>query len=111
VKGDLPDQLALAAGLDVGVTSRLTLAADVLARRVIHSPRVSASTFEALDGHSTFADIAFARGQSFDVVDAALGLKLNVAGRLLVDGNVVLKLNDAGLRDKATPLVGIEYTF
>ncbi len=33
------------------------------------------------------------------------------AGRLLVDVNVLFKLDSAGLRDKVTPLVGIEYAF
>ena len=45
------------------------------------------------------------------VVDASLGAKVNVAGRLLLDANVLLKLNDAGLRDKVTTLVGLEYSF
>ena len=41
----------------------------------------------------------------------AAGLKFNPVGRLLVDVNVLFKLDSAGLRDKVTPLVGIEYAF
>jgi hypothetical protein len=40
-----------------------------------------------------------------------VGFKLNLVQRLLVDVNVLFKLNDNGLRDKVTPLLGLEYTF
>jgi hypothetical protein len=30
---------------------------------------------------------------------------------LLIDVNVLFKLDNAGLRDRVTPLVGIEYAF
>ena len=39
----------------------------------------------------------------------AVGLKLNLFEELLVDFNLLFKLNDNGLRDKITPLVGLEY--
>jgi hypothetical protein len=32
-------------------------------------------------------------------------------GRLLLDANVIFKLNDAGLRDNVSPLVAFEYSF
>jgi hypothetical protein len=38
-------------------------------------------------------------------------MKLNLFRRLLLDANVLVKLNEAGLRDRLTPLVGIEYAF
>ena len=41
----------------------------------------------------------------------AAGLKLNLFGRFLLDANLLVKLNEAGLRDRLTPLVGIEYAF
>ena len=49
--------------------------------------------------------------QSYNIVNGAAGLKINLFGRLLLDANVLFKLNDAGLRDKVTPLIGIEYAF
>ena len=48
---------------------------------------------------------------SFDVIDGAFGLKFNAGGKLLIDLNVLVKLNDSGLRDKVTPLFGLEYSF
>ncbi len=38
-------------------------------------------------------------------------LKTNVAGKLLVNFNLLFKLDNNGLRDRATPLIGIEYSF
>ncbi len=108
-KGDMPDQFSWAAGIDFGVTKRLTLALDVVGTRVIDSPRLVTETFTAANGQ-TFPQIDFVT-ESYDIVNGAAGLKLNLFGRLLLDANVLFKLNDTGLRDKVTPLVGIEYAF
>lgn len=109
-KGDLPDQALAEAGLDVSVSKKLTLAFELLGRRVIDGDRLAPATFRALDGRSTFPSLRFFRG-SYDVVDAAAGLKANPGGNLLVNLNVLFKLNDSGLRDRVTPLFGIEYSF
>ncbi len=66
--------------------------------------------FQALDGRSTFASIGFAR-DSFNALSGAIGLKANVAGRLLLDVNLLFKLDEHGLRDKVTPLIGVECSF
>jgi hypothetical protein len=109
-KGDMPDQVLYAVGLDVGLTEKVTLAVDVLGRYVIDSPRLNSTSFRTIDVGSTFPNIHFDTG-SFSVVDGAVGLKINLGGRLLADFNALFKLNDAGLRDTFTPLVGIEYSF
>ena len=59
---------------------------------------------------TSLPDIKFGTG-SFDVVNGSFGLKINAAGKLLFDLNVLVKLNNAGLRDKVTPFVGLEYSF
>jgi hypothetical protein len=110
-KKSLPDEFSWVAGLDVGVFSRLTLAADVLGRHVIDSPRLHPKTFVGLDAAKTqLPDIGFST-DSFDIVNGAFGLKFNPGGKLLVDFNVLVKFNEAGLRDKVTPLFGLEYSF
>ena len=109
-KGDIPDQVLYLAGLDIGLTEKVTLAFDVLGRYVIDSPRLRSTVFRTIDVGSTFPNIHFETG-SFSVVDGAVGLKINLGGKLLADFNALFKLNDAGLRDTFTPLVGIEYSF
>ena len=108
-KEDLPDQVQYAVGADVGVTKRLTLAFDFLGTYVIDSPRLVREVFTAANGQS-FPQIGFVT-ESYHLASGSAGLKLNPFGRLLVDFNVLFKLDNAGLRDKVTPLLGIEYAF
>ena len=110
VKEDLPDEAVVAAGADVGIGQKLSLAFDVVGRRVIDGERVSRDTFTALNNTSRFPIVRFSRA-SYNVIDGAVGLKANPGGGLLVNLNVSFKLNDGGLRDRVTPLLGIEYSF
>jgi hypothetical protein len=108
-KADVPDQASYVVGIDVGATQRLTIAVDFLGTYVIRSPRLVRETFTAANGAS-FPQIGFATA-SYTMATGAVGVKLNPFGRLLVDLNVRFKLDDAGLRDAVTPLVGVEYAF
>ena len=110
-KKSLPDQILYDGGVDIGITPRITLALDVLGRRVLKSPRLQTETFHALQGGLTFPSIHFIQDANFNQTNGAAGLKLNAGGRLLLDVNVLFKLDDSGLRDKVTPLVGFEYSF
>jgi hypothetical protein len=109
-KGNLPDQMFYEIGADLGVTKNLTLAVDFLGRRVIDGERMVTETFHARAGSDTFANVIFQTG-SFNVANGSVGFKFNPGGNLLLDVNVLFKLNDSGLRDKLTPLVGFEYSF
>jgi hypothetical protein len=110
-KKSLPNQVLYDAGVDIGVTPKITLALDVLGRRVLKSPRLQTETFNALQGGLTFPSIHFIQDADFNVTTGAAGVKVNAGGKLLLDFNVLFKLDDSGLRDKVTPLVGFEYSF
>lgn len=109
-KAKLPNQITFSGGVALAVTGNLTLAADVLGRRILDGRQLVPTTFHALDGRTTFPDISFAR-RSENELSGAVGFKFNPRGRLLIDANVLFGLNDRGLRDRLTPLVGIEYGF
>jgi outer membrane putative beta-barrel porin/alpha-amylase len=109
-KKDLPDIFIYEAGADVALAKPVTLAVDLLGRNVINGQRLSPETFHALDGTSTFPTSTFVT-QSYNMLNGAVGIKVNPGANFLLDFNVTFKLNDAGLRDKVTPLVGIEYSF
>ncbi len=108
-KEDMPDQVTYAIGIDIGATKRLTLAFDFLGTYIIDSPRMSVGTFTTANGQA-FKQISFEK-DSYSLSNAAVGLKFNPAGKLLIDFNMLLKLDSNGLRDSFTPLVGIEYAF
>jgi hypothetical protein len=107
---DFPDQVGYAVGTEISVSTRLTLAIDVLGRYVINGERLRQEDFHALDGKSVFPNIVFSR-DSFQTLSGALGFKVNIFSRLLVDANLLFALDNNGIRDKLTPLVGFEYTF
>ena len=50
-------------------------------------------------------------GDSFNISSGAVGLKVSPMNKLLVTGNLLFRLNDAGLRAKVVPLIGISYVF
>jgi hypothetical protein len=110
VAGGLPDVGVYAVGAVIAVHPRVTAAVDLLGRYIIDTPRVRRDEFHALDGRSVFPNITFDSGGIHEV-SGAVGLKINLAGRLLVNTNLLVRLNNAGLRDKVSPLVGIEYAF
>ncbi|MFQ5789535.1 MAG: hypothetical protein ACE5JI_03575 [Acidobacteriota bacterium] len=106
----LPDQAFYVVGADIGVSSRFTLSFDVLGQYVFDSPRLVRQDFHALDGKSVFPNVTF-REDSFNELSAAVGFKLNLVEDLLLDFNVLFNVDDNGLRDKVTPLIGLEYAF
>jgi hypothetical protein len=107
---DLPDLAQYTAGAVIEVHPRVTAAVDVIGRYIIDSPRVRLEEFHALDGRTVFPNITFTSG-SIHEISAAAGLKINVFNRLLLDLNLLVRLNQEGLRDKMSPLIGLEYAF
>jgi hypothetical protein len=110
VAEDFPDQASYVVGADVAVNSRLTVAFGVLGRYVMDAKRLKSETFYALDGKSTFPNIAFEEA-SFSELNGTIGMKANVFGRLLLNLNLAFSLDTHGLRDRVTPLIGIDYSF
>jgi hypothetical protein len=107
---DLPDLAQYTAEAVIEVHPRVTAAVDVIGRYIIDSPRVRLEEFHALDGRTVFPNITFTSG-SIHEISAAAGLKINVFNRLLLDLNLLVRLNQEGLRDKMSPLIGLEYAF
>ena len=108
IKAGLPDQFLYSAGIDIGVTRKFSLAADFLGQRLIDTQRVLLSSVTAVDG-TIFPTVAFQPG-GINLADDAFGFKLNPASTVLVTFNVIVQLNDGGLRDKVVPLIGISFT-
>ena len=107
--GHLPNQLEYAVGFDAGVNKKFSFAADLLGQEIFHAQGVTPTTFTAANG-STFADNGFIR-ENINLTNGSVGFKVNPIGTLLVSFNVLVQLNDAGLRSRVVPLVGFSYTF
>jgi len=54
--------------------------------------------------------MGFSKG-SFNTLSGSFGFKVNVFDRLLLDANLLFALDNHGVRDKVTPLIGFEYAF
>lgn len=107
---DLPDQATYVIGADFGVSSRFTFAIDFVGNYLIDAPRLARTNFQARDGESVFPTVEFSE-ESYNLLSGAVGFKLNVVESLLIDMNILFNLDDNGLRDKITPLIGFEYAF
>lgn len=105
-KAPLPDQFTYVAGTDIGVTQRLTVAFDILGQRSTNTQRLVRETYFG----TSWETIGFRTG-TLNTLDGAIGLKFNPVGSLLLNCNLIFKMDDAGLRDKLTPLFGVAYTF
>lgn len=111
-EGDLPDAFVYALGTDLSVTNRLSVILDVIGQRVIDSPRLftRTTTLTGQAGSVTLPDIFLVSG-SYWTSNVALGLKANVAPRLLVEFNLMFAASEGGLTDRVAPLVGLEWAF
>jgi len=111
-RADLPDQLQIAGGTEAIMNPHVTLVFDLLAQRVLDSPRLKTFPFVASGPAGTVAleDLAFV-SENFWSTSGSVGLKANLVGRLLINCNLRFALNHAGLTDRLTPLIGMEWAF
>lgn len=126
----LPNQFIYVAGADfVVVNKRLSATFDLIGQRVFDARRVSVTNTSFLGACGPAglgpsdplyctqpappaqAPTLTQTRNSFNLKSAAIGLKLRAAGRLLLIGHVLVKLDDGGLRSPIVPLVGLSYTF
>jgi hypothetical protein len=60
---------------------------------------------------TTHPDLGVRTGADYNILNGSLGIKYRPFGKVVVTANVLLKMNDSGLRSKAIPLVGVSYSF
>jgi Putative MetA-pathway of phenol degradation len=112
VKGDLPDRIMFAGGVDSAISQRLSIALDFLADRVRNSPQLEITPLTVTGplGSGVFQDLAFL-STSYWISNGSAGLKFALREGLLLNFNVRFNIGGQGLADRATPLVGLEYAF
>jgi hypothetical protein len=110
-------QLMYGAGVELEATPKLTVMADVLGRHIMGAGRVgfrtdTPSPSGPLAGLGvTSVESAVALDQGIRKLTLAPGLKLNLKGNLLLSLNALVALQDNGLHDRFTPVIGLDWTF
>ena len=114
--GDLPDvPISKEFGYIVGVegsAGRVSFAGDLIGRTLIDAGRWGdvTRTFPLITGSFERTEFAVEEGNLSQLI-GAVGVKVLVASRFLVTGNVLFSINDAGLTDRFVPVVGLEYAW
>jgi hypothetical protein len=133
----LSDEISATAGFDAAVSPRLTMSFDVLSRTLLDAGRMrlSEKTFEyALAGtgsggggggggggsgrppavaetqKTTRTELQFVPGDLHLYLGAA-GIRFSPWRTILVTANLLFPLTEAGLRDRVTPVIGVDYVF
>ncbi len=115
-KAELPGFAFLSAGSDFGLTRRLTVAADYIGEELINAPRVDLTNYTSQGPLTstgqvgTFPTLVTGNKQTYNQSNAAFGLKYNFFDHLLISANALVALNNGGLRERVTPMIGISYT-
>jgi hypothetical protein len=113
-KGRLPNRLIYSAGADWRLTRRITVAADVLAQRVIQAPEAKITTltpFPTSNPNFSIFPTTISSSGTYNRTDGSIGFKLKPLGKMLLTGNLLVKLDQGGLRSRMAPLFGASYTF
>lgn len=108
-KAHLPDIVTYSAGVDAGVTRRLSLSVDFIGQSLLDAAKIASTTYTDYVGDA-HPNIVTSNG-TVNQASIAGGFKANLVGKLLLTANVLYQFNHAGLHSKPVPLVGLSYTF
>lgn len=89
-------------GVDYNPAPWVTVSVDVLGRHAFDVRRRRVRNF---------IDDDFGQRANPDTYSLSLGIKVNPVGTLLVFANVLVPLDNTGIRDELTPTVGLEWSF
>ncbi len=105
----LPDVLTYTAGVDAGISRRLSVSSDFIGQSLVSARRIIGTSFTDFGGtvHSNLTSSTATLNQAY----ISAGGKVNPVGRLLIIANVLFQVNDAGLHSKPVPLIGLSYSF
>src|SRR6202161_3647442 len=105
----LPNVFSYSAGADASVTRWLGLSADYIGTSLLNESRLETSTFQDAAGNNY--PTVTTSVSTINQANISAGAKVRPFARLLVTGNVLFRLKDAGLHVKPSPLIGVSSTF
>ena len=108
--GHLPNRLFYSGGADVRVTKWMTIAADALSQRVFDSERVALTSVLQTNQNVSYPSLVVS-SSSYNRTDGSIGAKFKPFRNLIITGNLLVKLDQGGLRARTVPLGALSYTF
>jgi hypothetical protein len=108
-KAQLPNVFTYSAGADASLRRWVGLSADYIGTSLLNASRIETSTFTDFDNHTHANVNTFT--STVNQANISVGGKVRPVARLLITGNVLFRLNDAGLHFKPSPLIGVSYVF
>jgi hypothetical protein len=100
-------------GVEWAASGRLTVNGELIGRTLADGGRLEYRDLPMLPNPFgiTSASVASVAPRGLHRLSFAAGIKWNFAGTALLTANALLPLNDAGLRDHFTPVVGLDWGF
>ena len=102
------NQVNYAFGVEMQAHQRVTAIVDIIGRRQLHGGDSGYRTLAV--GPGSF-DVLLPLPKGLNVISLAPGIKWNVAGNVLLNGNLLTSLVNKGLRANVIPVVGFEWAF
>jgi hypothetical protein len=117
VSPNVPDEFGYSAGFDAAVHPRLTFSADLLGRVLRDIGRLvpTARQFPFVTQNGSFGTGTFEeftrRPGDMNLLVGVAGIRYNPRGNLLISAQLLAPITEAGLRDRFTPVIGLDYSF
>jgi len=117
---NFPDEFSYAAGVEVVLEPRVTVIGDLVGRTLLDVGRLAmvSKTFQFQPAGVPAPPISSMNFDEFEPRDGNLnllygtaGVKVNPRGNLLISASVLFPLSDAGLKNRLTTIIGMEYAF
>ncbi|HXH26102.1 MAG TPA: hypothetical protein VNI78_12680 [Vicinamibacterales bacterium] len=101
------------AGVEWAASDRLTVNGEIVGRNIDNGAQLTTQQlpFRGNPFGITHADVATVTPAGLRQLSGAVGAKWNFAGSALVSATLLVPLNDRGLRDELTPLIGFDWGF
>jgi hypothetical protein len=104
---------AYTGGVEWIASDRLTVNGELIGRTINHGARLTYRDlpFRGNPFGITTASIASVDPRGMSQSSAAAGIKWNIAGSALMTASVLMPIDSSGLRDRFTPIIGVDWGF
>jgi hypothetical protein len=109
--GGISTEFGYIIGADFGVTSKASIATDIVGRRLFDVADYTETTGPYVPNPAFTITLPSETAQGLNLVLWTIGAKVNIAQTFLLTATAITSLTKGGLRARFTPLVGIEYSF